>query len=202
MLVRAKKIQNRSSGLTGLRLAMGLALLVLTSGLARCGTNTEEPVLPSYLIFSLVSAPALVSVTAVETQDPGDPLQYEFDVRYYVTNQEDGFVGYNLYVDSSQTSAQAAVLGISGTPYLPTGIAPSFDHSESVASTANADIVTQRVQNFRAPPAPESFQSCELYFFRITAVTRNAIESNPSAQIQQCAALIPALCPKGGPCNP
>ena len=183
----------------GLVLALVLSLPLSTTA---CGTNTDEPVLPVYLIFSAVSAPALVSVSAVETQLTGDPLRYEFDVRYSITNTEDGFLGYNLYIDSSQTSAQAAILGITGSPYLPAGVAPSFNHAEATASTANQDLQTRRVSDFRAPPAPESFQACELYFFRITAVTRNSIESSPSAQIQQCAALNSALCPKGSPCNP
>jgi hypothetical protein len=184
----------------GLRLAQ---VLVLTGALlCACGTNTEEPVLPVYLIFSSVAAPALVSVTAVETQQVGEPLRYEFDVRYFVTNSEDGFLGYNLYVDSSQTSAEAAILGITGAPYLPNGVAPSFNHSAEEASTASTDLQTQRVNDFKAAPAPESFQSCELYFFRITAVTRNGIQSNPSPQLQQCAALNAALCPSGSPCNP
>ncbi len=175
---------------------------VCVSATAACGTNTEEPVLPVFLIFSAVGAPALVSVTAVETNPPATALRYEFDVQYFVTNTEDGFLGYNLYIDSSQTSAQAAILGLIGSPYLPTGVAPSFSHATSTPSTANADLVTQRVSDFRAPPAPENFQACELYFFRITAVTRNGIESPPSAQIQRCAALNAALCPLGSPCNP
>lgn len=188
------------SRLRTLAVGVGLGWAVLLT--PACGTNTDEPVLPVYLIFSAVGAPALVSVTPVETNPPATALRYEFDVRYFVTNTEDGFVGYNLYIDSSQTSAQAAILGITGDPFLPEGIAPSFSHATTTPSTANADIVIQRVSNFRAPPAPENFQACELYFFRITAVTRNAIESPPSAQVQQCAALDSGLCPKGSPCNP
>lgn len=182
-------------------LCAGLAFVFAFAG-AACGTNTEEPVLPVYLIFSAVGAPALVSVTPIETQPAAASLRYEFDVRYFVTNTEDGFVGYNLYIDSSQTSAQAAILGITGDPFLPAGVAPSFNHATTNASTVNADLQTQRVSNFKAAPAPESFQACELYFFRISAVTRNSIESSPSAQIQQCAALDSGLCPKGSPCNP
>lgn len=182
-----------------LRRAACAAIAVLLSA---CGTNTDEPVLPAYLIFTAVGAPALVAVTPLETNPPATSLRYEFDVQYFITNTEDGFVGYNLYIDSSQTSAQAALLGITGSPFLPQGTAPSFDHSDRQASTASTDLITQRVNNFRAAPAPEVFQSCELYFFRITAVTRNGIESSPSPQVQQCAALIPALCPLGTPCNP
>ena len=179
-----------------------LGCLALATLLSACGTNTDEPVLPAFLIFTNVGAPALVSVTPLETNPPATSLRYEFDVQYFITNTEDGFVGYNLYIDSSQTSAQAALLGIVGEPFLPNGISPSFEHSQADASTANASLVTQRVNNFRAPPAPENFQTCELYFFRITAVTRNGIESAPSPQVQQCAALIPGACPSGTPCNP
>ncbi len=169
---------------------------------ATCGTNTEEPVFPVFLIFSPVAPPALVSVAAVETQNAGEALRYEFDVSYYVTNSEDGFLGYNLYLSSSATAAEAAILGIGGEPYLETGIKPSFSHAGENPSTAAVDLQTQRVQNFRAAPAPISFKACELYFFTLTAQTRNSLESNPSPQVAACAALDPGLCPSGTPCNP
>lgn len=174
--------------------------LALFSG--ACGTNTEEPVFPVFLIFSPVAPPALVSVTAVETQNTGEALQYKFNVSYYVTNSEDGFLGYNLYISSSATAAEAAILGIGGEPYLETGIKPSFSHAGQNPGTAAADLQTQRVRNFRAAPAPIAFQACELYFFTLTAQTRNSLESNPSPQISACAAITPGLCPSGTPCNP
>ncbi|MCB1320967.1 MAG: hypothetical protein KDK34_11980 [Leptospiraceae bacterium] len=168
---------------------------------ATCGTNTEEPVFPILTSFSTVAPPAIVSVAAVENTDE-TPARYEFDVSYYITNQEDGFLGYNLYVNSSTSAAEGTFAPVSGDPYLPDGTRPSFKHAGSVASTASADLITRRVDNFKAAPAPENFQLCELYYFRLTALVRNGLESSGSVEVSKCAALDTALCPVGSACNP
>ena len=52
-----------------------------------CGTNTNQPVFPLY-VFSTVGSPAIVSLTPVQVNlDPLDPLM-QFDLKYYITNQE------------------------------------------------------------------------------------------------------------------
>lgn len=181
-------------------LRRGLACALLAgAALAACGTNTDEPVFPLFLAFSPVGPPTLVNVNPVEVNAVGEPLRYAFDVQYYITNQEDGFLGYNLYIDSSATSAEAALGGVTGDPFLPSGVEPSFPHADDPADTST--LVTQRVEYFRPPPGLEFFQVCELYFFRITAYTRTTLESNPSTQLSACAAVNPELCPIGTPCN-
>jgi hypothetical protein len=172
----------------------------LTSAACACGTNTDEPVFPIFLALTPIGAPTLLSATPVEIQPVGQPLRYGFDLRYYITNQETGFLGYNLYTSSSATSAEAALGGAIGQAYWPDGIPPTFAHADQAASTTT--IITQRVTNFRAPPNTEPFQVCDLYFFRLTAFTRNGFESQASPEISACAAAVPALCPSGTPCNP
>lgn len=166
-----------------------------------CGTNTNQPVFPLY-VFSTVGAPAIVSLTAVQANlDPVDPLM-QFDLKYYITNQEDGFLGYNLYITSSSTSAQGTLVGLGTGPYLPDGVTPTYSHVGTAASTAPSSLVTKRVEYQVAPPNTRQFQYCELYYFRMTAVTRSGLESAPSAQASSCAALNTALCPSGTPCRP
>ena len=180
---------------------MAFTLLALSLLWIRCGTNTEEPVFPVFSALAAVSAPAIVSVSAVQN-DSVSPSRQEFNVSYFITNQEEGFVGYNLYISSSTTAAQGAFVTLSGEPYLEDGIPPSFKHVGASTSTASADLQTQRIIHFEAPPAPKSFQLCELYYFRMTAVLRTGLQSNPSAEQSACAATSAGLCPTGTPCNP
>jgi len=178
---------------------LGCAALAGALSGGACGTNTDEPIFPLFLAFSPLGAPSLVNVAPVEVNNLGEPLRYEFDVQYFITNQEEGFLGYNLYIDSSATSAEAALGGVTGDPYLPQGVEPSFVHADDPADTST--LISRRVEFFRPPPGLEFFQVCELYFFRITAYTRTTLESNPSVQLSACAAANPELCPVGSPCN-
>ncbi len=114
---------------------MGVTLLACTALFLRCGTNTNQPVFPLY-VFSTVGAPAIVAVQPVQVNlDPLNP-QMQYDLKYYITNQEDGFLGYNLYITSSSTSAQGTLIGLGTGPYLPSGTAPTFPHVGATASTA------------------------------------------------------------------
>ncbi|MCE9599648.1 MAG: hypothetical protein K8S54_16940 [Spirochaetia bacterium] len=177
-------------------------LLSCTAIFLHCGTNTNQPVFPLF-VFSTVGSPAIVSVTPVQVNtDPLNP-EMQFDLKYYITNSEDGFLGYNLYITASSTSAQGT-LGVVTTsgPYLPSGTAPSFSHVGAVASTDPTALKTQRITDEVPAPGTKQFQYCELYFFRITALTRSGLESASSAQVSQCAANTVALCPTGTPCNP
>ncbi|MBL8021822.1 MAG: hypothetical protein JNM27_19265 [Leptospirales bacterium] len=177
-------------------------LLSCTAIFLHCGTNTNQPVFPLF-VFSTVGSPAIVSVTPVQVNtDPLNP-EMQFDLKYYITNGEDGFLGYNLYITASSTSAQGA-LGIttSSGPYLPSGTAPSFSHVGEPASTDPAKLKTQRITDEVPAPGTRQFQYCELYFFRLAALTRSGLESGSSAQVSQCAATTVALCPTGTPCNP
>lgn len=168
--------------------------------LLNCGTNTDQPPFPLYT-YSIVAPPAIVSVSPVEVP-VNLQLRMEFDINYYVTNQEVGFLGYNLYISKTTTSAEAALLGIGTLPYMPDGVEPTFPHVAASPSTASSALITQRVEFEVPPPGLKFFQLCEKYFFRMTAVTRNGLVSNSSPQQASCAALNPALCPTGTACNP
>lgn len=175
-------------------------LIFALLALASCGTNTEEPVFPLYTAFTLIASPAIVSVAPVEVGTGFDDYRIEFDLGYYVTNQEEGFLGYNLYISTSNTSAEAALVGASTGVYLPSGTAPSFPHVGAAAGTTS--LTKQRLTHQKPPPGEKPFQLCEKYFFRMTALVRNGLESNASAEKSSCASANAALCPKGSACNP
>ncbi|MBU44722.1 MAG: hypothetical protein CMN76_15980 [Spirochaetaceae bacterium] len=181
-----------------------LSALILT-GLIRCGTNTDRPV---YSIFSLLSvaAPAIVDVAPVDISEglfgtPGYRLRYGFDVKYYVTNQEPEFVGYNLYITTTSLSTEAILTGIGTDPYLPLGYEPTFYHSPSEANTSSSSLITKRVTALKAPPGEIPFQICEKYFFRLQAVLLTGVESAPGPQISSCAFYDSTLCPSDSSCN-
>ncbi len=175
-------------------------LLLGLLALASCGTNTEEPVFPLYTALTLIASPAIASVSPVEAGTGFDDYHIEFDLGYYVTNQEEGFLGYNLYISTSNTSAEAALGGSSTGIYLPSGTSPSFPHVGATATTAT--LLKQRITHQKPPPGEKPFQLCEKYFFRMTALVRNGLESNPSAERSSCASANAGLCPKGSACNP
>ncbi|MCB1174134.1 MAG: hypothetical protein KDK39_11230 [Leptospiraceae bacterium] len=169
---------------------------------ASCGTNTNEPVYPLYSIISPVSVPAIVAIAPVSAPEIANPLRYEFDVKYYVTNREENFIGYNLYISSSTVASNGGYVGISGEPWLVTGVAPSFSHKNNEVSTLSSALITRRIDNYKPAPSPIAFQYCEIYYFRLTAVVYNGLESNASPQVAACAATSSASCPVGTPCNP
>jgi hypothetical protein len=200
--LRKRLCKTMSAGTIGrkgelLRLAIFCPALIFLG----CGTNTSQPVFPLY-VFSTIGSPAIVSLTPVQTNlDPLDPLM-QFDLKYYITNQEEGFLGYNLYITSSSTSAQGTLGGLGSAAYTPDGVTPTYSHVGATASTAPEALITKRVEYQVAPPNTRQFQYCELYYFRLTALTRSGLESPPSAQASSCAATDSALCPSGTPCRP
>ncbi|MDH5656866.1 MAG: hypothetical protein OEZ34_13215 [Spirochaetia bacterium] len=165
-----------------------------------CGINTDSPVYPISVLINPVQVPAIVSLTPVQIWEPNNDYRIEFDLRYYITNQEQEFIGYNLYSSTTATSAQNT--GYGAIIYLPRGIEPSFDHIGATPSTLSTDIVTQRLTDFKASPSPIAFQLCEKYFFRLQAVLQNGIKSNLSNQAEACAITDINLCPSGSICNP
>ena len=142
-----------------------------------CGVNTEEPVYP-ILTVTTVASPTLLSVQPVEDillwETPYPEYRIAFDIQYYLTNQEEGFVGYNLYMSTVNISPDDPVSG----PYMPQGYEPSFPHVDQNPDTTKA--ITQRVTHFRPPPGERPFDLCEKYFFRLKATTRSGIESSAS----------------------
>lgn len=172
-----------------------LALLVLFAGFASCGTNTDDPVYPILAFIQPIGAPAITSVSAQEKITDDLDYRIEFDVNYYVTNTEDEFIGYNLYINAAATSPEERN---PGEPYMPSGLEPTFPHSSGEADTTT--LMTQRVSYKKAPPDLIPFYTCEKYYFQLTALMRNGQQSNPSAQMEGCATVTPSLCPIDSPC--
>lgn len=164
-----------------------------------CGMNTDQPVYPLVTLTS-VGAPAIVSVAPVTTFDAGLNLIMQFDLSYYITNAENGFLGYNLYIRTSSSAAEATVFAIGGQPYLPNGTRPSFPHV--AATTDTSSLVKQRITHYVPPPGERSFDACDKYYFRMTAVIRTGSESLASPEVDACAITDTNLCPKGTVCNP
>jgi hypothetical protein len=164
-----------------------------------CGTNTKNPVYPLLTVVNPVAPPTIVSVTPVQITTPSLEIKIEFDLDYYVTNQEPEFIGYNLYISTASTSTQS---NMGASLYLPNGNEPSFPHQGDSPSTASTDLITQRVTNLKPPPSPIAFTLCEKYYFRMQAVTRNGVYSAPGNQVAACAIADVNQCPKGSICNP
>ena len=165
-----------------------------------CGVNTDKPVYPLFTLFNPVQSPALVSIRPYAVWTTNLEYKIEFDLSYYITNQEPQFQGYNLLISTTSTSAQNT--GFGTVTYLPNGVEPSFLHIGATPSTASSSLITQRVTNFKAPPSPLPFQLCEKYYFRLQAVTSNGLRSNTGNQIESCAIMDNTLCRKGTVCNP
>jgi hypothetical protein len=164
-----------------------------------CGTNQNLPVFPIYSLLP-VGSPAIVDVKPVEIITSDNKIRIEFDIFYYVTNKEDEFIGYNLYISTSSISPDLIQAGIGIKPYLPNGYAPTFFHTKEEASTESNNIVKQHIPNLKPPPSEIPFQLCEKYFFRLKAVLRNGIESSPGPEISSCATSSRVICPSNTPC--
>ncbi|MBE7437498.1 MAG: hypothetical protein HS115_03505 [Spirochaetales bacterium] len=181
--------------------------------LSSCGVNTDSPVYPIFTsaFFNVVGAPAIVSLTPRLSSEESKDLSYavdlsgqyiiQFDLDYYVTNLDEGFLGYNLYITSSTTSAEAAVTGIGVGPYLPLGVEPSFAHTRADTSTKASDIRTRRITHQIPPPGEKHFFLCEKYFFRLAAYTRSGVESQAGPEAAACAAKDRSLCPDTSICK-
>ncbi len=164
-----------------------------------CGTNTNVPVFPIYSFFP-VGSPAIVDVKPVEIITQDNRIRIEFDIFYYVTNQEDEFIGYNLYISTSSISPNLVQAGIGISPYLPSGYEPTFFHTKEEASTESINLKQKRIPNLKPAPSEIPFQLCEKYYFRLKAVLRNGIESSPGPEISSCAFSTQVQCPMNTPC--
>ncbi|PJZ70330.1 hypothetical protein CH373_12000 [Leptospira perolatii] len=178
-----------------------------------CGVNTEVAQSP-FVFLTPVGVPQVYSmiptndgITGTFTQaSTADGLYYqepnnlkpEFFLRYYITNLEPQFVGYNLYITTAFPSPAETFAG--GNIYLENGVQPSFAHLAIDASTSR--LVTHRIRNLIPPPGITPFNKCEIYTFTLRAVLNTGITSIPSTAISQCASIRPDLCTVGSSCNP
>ncbi len=175
--------------------ALFFPLIVFSS--LHCGVNSSETTLPASPFFPHATAPAIVSVEPIRSG-----TEWEFELSYYVTNEEPGFLGYNLYISPLSISSSSLIANRGPKPYLERGIPPSFSHFNDRVSTASSDQIRQRLMGRRPPPAAEPFYECQRYYFRLTAYLRGDLESEPSSEIAVCATFDPASCPASTSCSP
>lgn len=184
--------------------------------LISCGTNTDTPVVLAPLIFltNPINVPQFLGVIPTEeipTSGPGiadnlgylNPNRPEYIVKYYVTNTEQQFIGYNLSITSQTPTLIETQAGAAGSVYTENGIQPSFPHLASENSTAKENLKRRKISWRVPPPGIVYFQKCEMYNFTLRAVLSNVPQtSNPSVPVSACASTDPSKCPVGSSCNP
>ncbi|WP_108974601.1 LIC11073 family putative lipoprotein [Leptospira ryugenii] len=183
----------------------------------RCGTNTDTPVAP-FVFLVPAGVPQILAVIRVNNNIT-DTFQTnltdftvnprpEFLLKYYVTNREPQFVGYNLYI----TTATPSIIQTISGEWLEDGVQPSFPHLPFQSSTASQNVITKRIRYQIPPPGTYPFQRCQVYNFTLRSFLNNGIISNPSATVSACAGGYEAesvntgtpplsLCPVGSGCN-
>jgi|GEM_PF-757142 hypothetical protein len=181
-----------------------------------CGTNTDTPVVLAPLIFltNPINVPQFLGVIPTEeipTSGPGiadnvgylNPNRPEYIVKYYVTNTEQQFIGYNLSITSQTPTLIETQAGAAGSVYTENGIQPSFPHLATENSTAKENLKRRKISWRVPPPGIVYFQKCEIYNFTLRAVLSNVPQtSNPSVPVSACASTDPSKCPVGSSCNP
>ncbi|MCB1143164.1 MAG: hypothetical protein H7A24_10310 [Leptospiraceae bacterium] len=184
--------------------------LLLALFLVQCGKNTNTPAIP-LIFFNPPSVPQIVGVIPIYDypvessmvatgQADKIPFKPQFVLKYYVTNTEQNFVGYNLSITSATPSLYDTQLGAS--IYTENGIVPSFPHLAIEASTEATNLKRRKIANRIPPPGLIPFQHCEVYTFTLRAVFSNGVISNPSFSVSQCASVFPSKCSEGTSCNP
>jgi hypothetical protein len=193
-----------------------LKLLILFT-MFNCGTNTDTPVAFAPLIFltNPINVPQFLGVIPTEeipTSGPGipdlpsslaNPNKPEFIIKYWVTNSEPQFIGYNLSITSQVPTLIETQTGTGGSIYTENGIQPSFPHLSSENSTAPENLKRRKISWRIPPPGALFFQKCEVYNFTLRALLSNVPQSsNPSVAVSSCASTNPGKCPAGSGCNP
>lgn len=182
-------------------------LLIAFMNLINCGVNTDTPVIP-FIFMNPVGVPQVAGVIpttefpVVNTQFNIDLSQTkpEFVLKYYVTNTEQQFIGYNLYITASVPSIAETMVGAS--VYTENGIQPSFAHSPLDASMDKSRIQKRLIANRIPAPGMYPFQKCEIYTFTLRALLNTGLPpSAPSIPVRACASLTPSKCSIGTSCN-
>ncbi len=192
-------------------------MIVILFFLFSCGTNTDTPIVFAPLLFATnpINVPQFLGVIPTEqipTIGPGipdlpssliNPNKPEFIIKYFVTNSEPQFVGYNLSITSQNPTLIETQAGVAGSVYTENGIEPSFPHLSIENSTASSSLKKRKISWRVPPPSSLLFQKCEIYTFTLRAVLSNVPQtSNPSVPVQSCASMEPNKCPVGSSCNP
>lgn len=185
-----------------------IRIVILSTGImgfyGNCGTNTDTPVAPFVFlipvavpqVFTILPSTSNVSEDLVTTGfDPS--AKPEYILKYFVTNREPQFVGYNLYITASTPSVAETLSG----EYLVDGIPPSFPHLPITASTESSRLITKKIKNHVPPPGLVPFQKCQVYTFSLRAFLNSGVISNQSTPVSMCSSINPSTCPIGSGCN-
>ena len=106
-----------------------------------CGINTDTPTTP-YIFLIPINIPQIAGLYPIDSATSTDfsyvePIlnspKPQFILKYYVTNTEQQFVGYNLYITATTPSLAETQLGANA--YLENGVSPSFTHLATESST-------------------------------------------------------------------
>ncbi len=180
-----------------LRLCSIACLPLVLCGINFCGLNTNVLAIPVPIVYPPASAPSILNLSVFSDAEGRE----SFRLQYFVTNQESDFLGYNLYISRVPTSLESLLAGSpnrGNNRYLSRGISPDFLHANDPIDTSSP--ITQLIYYRKAPPVPEPFYSCRLYFFKIRAYLRGGFESFPSSEVSQCFSSDPSTCPDDSPC--
>ena len=186
---------------------------ILSLFISTCGTNTDTPTVLSPLMFltNPINVPQLIGVIPTEEIPTSgndwlgyfNPNRPEYIVKYFVTNTEQQFIGYNLYVTTQTPTLIDTQTGLASSIYSENGILPSFPHLSLENSTSTENIKRRKIAWRVPPPGIQYFQKCEMYTFTLRADLSNVQQSsNPSFPVSACAGVDPSKCPAGSSCNP
>ncbi len=184
-----------------------IRIVFLSILLFHCGTNTDTPVAP-FIFLVPVGVPQIVAVLPSTSNVKKDLTldvenldlnpKPEYILKYYTTNREPQFVGYNLYITTSTPSIAETLTG----EYLEQGIPPSFPALPIQSSTESNRLVVQKIKNQIPPPGMYPFQKCQVYTFSLRSFLSTGSLSNPSSAVSRCSSISPKLCAIGSGCNP
>ena len=162
-----------------------------------CGTNPKSKVLPliSSNISSTTNTPQFLSISPISWSKK-KKIKPEFLIRYYVTNKEEQFLGYNLYISEVNSSTD------SNSIYKTNGIEPSFPHTPSETSTLKSSLKVKKIPYRKTDPTPSHFENCKMYSFTFKAILSNSSHSAISKSISRCSVLDAKYCEIGSSCNP
>ena len=187
-----------------LSLQIALKLVAFFFPLTSCGVNVDSTVSYNPVYYPYANTPAIFGISPRPNAQTG---AYGFQLRYFVTNEELNFLGYNVYISLHPRTAENIIIagGSDGPdgPYSPNGVLPSFMHARD--RTQVGQMISQNIDFFIPAPARTPFYLCQRYYFRLTAYLSNQLESLPSAQIRGCATASGGpeeMCPARSSCAP
>lgn len=141
-----------------------------------------------FFVFSIVSAflySCSTNIPYAEEENMKRPYDLNASLessgillQYSVTNQENSFAGYNIYI-SNTSIADSEITARTLAPYIIDGTEPTVKaSSEDYNLSIKKDFLIQYLRY-----ATQSLVEGETYYIRMTAYSVNRIESLPSPEV-------------------